>query len=200
MTLPAGKLASFTFCSDALTVPPLLSMTSALNMPIPHRHYSIGRMLRYSHALRAWRNPIFAKLPVRGAAVSAAKDRSAHLDHLGRREPRGFCAKRGLSHDERIDDECLDEEQPMIEFKLEGRRALVTGSASGIGLAAAGRLARSGARVAMNDLPGDALGRAVAELQSAGCAVEAVPGDLGEPASARQVAARALERLGGLDY
>ena len=88
----------------------------------------------------------------------------------------------------------------MIEFKLEGRRALVTGSASGIGLAAAGRLARSGARVAMNDLPGDALGRAVAELQSAGCAVEAVPGDVGQPASARQVAARALELLGGLDY
>src|SRR5271169_1456266 len=75
MTLPAGKLASLTFCSEALTVPPLLSMTSALNMPVPHRHYSIGRMLRYSHALRAWRNPIFAKLPVRGAALGRRAER-----------------------------------------------------------------------------------------------------------------------------
>lgn len=64
----------------------------------------------------------------------------------------------------------------------------------------AGRLARSGARVAVNDLPGAALARAVAELRSEGCAVEAVPGDLGEAASARQVAASALDVLGGLDY
>ncbi|HLN48907.1 MAG TPA: SDR family oxidoreductase [Steroidobacteraceae bacterium] len=56
----------------------------------------------------------------------------------------------------------------------------------------AGRLARSGARVAVNDLPGAALARAVAELRSEGCAVEA--------ASARQVAASALDVLGGLDY
>ena len=76
----------------------------------------------------------------------------------------------------------------------------MTGSASGIGLATAGRLARSGARVAMNDLPGDALARAVAELSSEGCSVEAVPGDLSVSASARQVASSALNLLGGLDY
>lgn len=88
----------------------------------------------------------------------------------------------------------------MIEFKLKGRRALVTGSASGIGLATAGLLARSGARVAMNDLPGDALTRAVAQLRSAGGSVEAVAGDLSQSASARQVALSTLQRLGGLDY
>jgi 3-oxoacyl-[acyl-carrier protein] reductase len=88
----------------------------------------------------------------------------------------------------------------MIEFKLQGRRALVTGSASGIGLATAGRLARSGARVAMNDLSSDALARAVAQLRSEGCSVEAVPGDLSQSASARQVASSALDLLGGLDY
>ena len=88
----------------------------------------------------------------------------------------------------------------MITFKLAGRRAFVTGSASGIGLATAGRLARSGARVAMNDLPGDALARAVAELSSEGFSVEAVPGDLSVSASARQVASSALNLLGGLDY
>jgi len=88
----------------------------------------------------------------------------------------------------------------LVDFKLRGRRALVTGSASGIGLATAGRLARSGARVAMNDLPGDALAQAVARLRSEGCSVEPVAGDLGESASARQVAANALSVLGGLDY
>ena len=41
---------------------------------------------------------------------------------------------------------------PLIEFNLHGLRALVTGSASGIGLATAERLARSGDRVAMNDV------------------------------------------------
>jgi 3-oxoacyl-[acyl-carrier protein] reductase len=88
----------------------------------------------------------------------------------------------------------------VIEFKLEGRRALVTGSASGIGLATAAQLARSGARVAMNDLPGDALARAVAELRAEGCSVEALPGDLSRPASAREVASSAAAVLGGLDY
>jgi 3-oxoacyl-[acyl-carrier protein] reductase len=88
----------------------------------------------------------------------------------------------------------------LIEFKLHGRRALVTGSASGIGLATAERLARSGAHVAMNDLPTDALARAVGALKSEGLCVEGVPGDLSVSASARAVGLKTLELLGGLDY
>jgi 3-oxoacyl-[acyl-carrier protein] reductase len=88
----------------------------------------------------------------------------------------------------------------LIEFKLHGMRALVTGSASGIGLATAERLARSGAHVAMNDLPTEALARAVGNLQSQGLRVEAVPGDLSESAQARGVGLKGLELLGGLDY
>lgn len=87
-----------------------------------------------------------------------------------------------------------------IEFRLQGRRALVTGSASGIGLATAARLARGGAQVAMNDLPTDALARAVEQLRGQGCSVEAVPGDLSVSATARAVGLRAVEWLGGLDY
>lgn len=87
-----------------------------------------------------------------------------------------------------------------IEFQLRGRRALVTGSASGIGLATAELLARSGARVAMNDLPTDVLSDAVTRLTAEGLAVIAAPGDLGVAATARDVAARALEQLGGIDY
>lgn len=88
----------------------------------------------------------------------------------------------------------------LIDFKLQGRRALVTGSASGIGLATAERLARSGARVAMNDLPTDALAKAVGGLRARGFSVEAVPGDLGVSADARNVGLRTLELFGGLDY
>ncbi len=88
----------------------------------------------------------------------------------------------------------------MIEFKLQGRRALVTGSASGIGLAAAERLAHSGASVAMNDLRPEVLDLAVRRLQGEGLDVIAVAGDLGQAAVARQVAGEAAGRLGGLDY
>jgi 3-oxoacyl-[acyl-carrier protein] reductase len=87
-----------------------------------------------------------------------------------------------------------------IDFQLHGRRALVTGSASGIGLATAERLAVSGARVAMNDLPTDLLTGTVAKLAQQGLDVCAVPGDLSRGATAREVAAKALDHLGGLDY
>lgn len=87
-----------------------------------------------------------------------------------------------------------------LEFKLAGRRALVTGSASGIGLATAQRLARSGAHVAMNDLPGEALDLAVAALKLEGLAVEAVAGDLSASATASEVGRHAAQLLGGLDY
>ena len=43
----------------------------------------------------------------------------------------------------------------MINFQLNDKTALVTGAASGIGLATAELLARSGATVAINDLPGN---------------------------------------------
>jgi 3-oxoacyl-[acyl-carrier protein] reductase len=88
----------------------------------------------------------------------------------------------------------------LIDFKLHGIRALVTGSASGIGLATAERLARSGAHVAMNDLPTNALARAVSDLKAQGYLVEAVPGDLSESTNARGVGLKSLELLGGLDY
>jgi 3-oxoacyl-[acyl-carrier protein] reductase len=88
----------------------------------------------------------------------------------------------------------------VIDFKLHGRRALVTGSASGIGLATAERLARSGAHVAMNDLPTDSLTQVVSNFKARGFRVEAVPGDLSVSANAREVGLKTLELLGGLDY
>lgn len=88
----------------------------------------------------------------------------------------------------------------MIEFKLAGKRALVTGSASGIGLATAELMARSGARVAMNDLRTGPLDLVVRRLCAEGLAVFGVPGDLGLAAAAVRVAEDAVRRLGGMDF
>jgi 3-hydroxybutyrate dehydrogenase len=50
---------------------------------------------------------------------------------------------------------------------LAGRRALVTGAASGIGLAIAQQLGAAGARVVLSDLPGERLEKAAAGIEQA---------------------------------
>jgi 3-oxoacyl-[acyl-carrier protein] reductase len=89
---------------------------------------------------------------------------------------------------------------PLIRFQLQGKRALVTGAASGIGLATAQLLARAGARVAINDLPTPALETAVGALRAEGCDVCAAAGDLSRADTARAVAEGAAAALDGLDY
>lgn len=89
----------------------------------------------------------------------------------------------------------------MISFSLTGKRALVTGAASGIGLAIAELLARSGAAVALNDLPHNTkLDAEIERLSAEGCTVFAAKGDVGNSTSVTQFVATAIERLGGLDY
>lgn len=88
----------------------------------------------------------------------------------------------------------------LVDFNLTGRRALVTGSASGMGLATAERLARSGAHVALNDIAVEKLWVEVDRLNRDGLTAYAVPGDLSNAATADAVARQSLERLGGLDY
>jgi 3-oxoacyl-[acyl-carrier protein] reductase len=79
---------------------------------------------------------------------------------------------------------------------LSGKVALVTGGASGIGLATALRLAGAGATVAINHLESDP--RGVHEAASHG--LVSAPGDVSSAAGCAAMVARALDALGRLDY
>jgi 3-oxoacyl-[acyl-carrier protein] reductase len=89
----------------------------------------------------------------------------------------------------------------MITADLSGKRVLVTGGASGIGLAIATMVARSGGMVAINHLADDPRGAtAVAALCAAGGKAIAVPGDVSSRAGAEHLVAAAIAALGGLDH
>lgn len=80
--------------------------------------------------------------------------------------------------------------------RFAGRVAVVTGGASGIGLAIAERLVTEGARVALGDLNPLALEKAVAQLGEAalGCAT-----DVRSEAQVEALVAAAAERFGAVD-
>ena len=77
---------------------------------------------------------------------------------------------------------------------LDGKAAIVTGSARGIGRATAALLAEHGARVLINDVDADAAAETAGEL---GAEVHA--GDLTADGVAEELVQRAVEAFGGLD-
>jgi NAD(P)-dependent dehydrogenase (short-subunit alcohol dehydrogenase family) len=76
------------------------------------------------------------------------------------------------------------------------RRAIITGGASGFGLEIARRLVAAGARVALVDLSGDALARAVVELGQAALPLRA---DVRDPGQVGDAVSEAVAAMGGLD-
>ncbi|MFB4309527.1 SDR family NAD(P)-dependent oxidoreductase [Actinomadura sp. GTD37] len=84
----------------------------------------------------------------------------------------------------------------MADRSLQGKSAIVTGGASGIGVAVTKLFVARGARVVAVDLQQDAGEELVREL---GDAVAFLHGDVSDPAVARAAVAAAVERFGRLD-
>jgi NAD(P)-dependent dehydrogenase (short-subunit alcohol dehydrogenase family) len=82
--------------------------------------------------------------------------------------------------------------------KLDEKRALVTGGASGIGNAIARLFLENGARTVISDIDGDKLASAQKELAAYGT-VRAVAGDVRSMADAGRMVQAAVDEFGGLD-
>lgn len=82
---------------------------------------------------------------------------------------------------------------------LKHKVALVTGAASGIGRSVALLLAREGARVVVSDVQLDAGADTVALVRAQGGEAIFVAADVGKPAEAQALVARAVVHYGRLD-
>ena len=89
----------------------------------------------------------------------------------------------------------------MITADLSDKRTLVTGGASGIGLATVELFARCGAKVAINDLSGNPnLETQIRRLKEDGLDVIAAPGNVGDSKDCKRMVNQAIADLGGLDH
>jgi len=80
--------------------------------------------------------------------------------------------------------------------RLAGKRALVTGAGSGIGLAIAARFAREGARVVLVDVSSERVSRACDEIGDGAFGIEA---DVSAEAEVAAAVDQGVRQLGGLD-
>ncbi|MCA3312289.1 MAG: glucose 1-dehydrogenase [Roseomonas sp.] len=82
---------------------------------------------------------------------------------------------------------------------LEGKSALVTGGASGIGRATALAFAREGARVAVADIMQDAAQRTVTEIEAMGGEALAIACDVTDDDAVKAMIAATVDAFGSLD-
>jgi NAD(P)-dependent dehydrogenase (short-subunit alcohol dehydrogenase family) len=82
---------------------------------------------------------------------------------------------------------------------LNGRRAIITGGASGIGRATAALFAAEGASVTILDLDSAAGEAVVREVVAAGGTIMFVRGDVSQALDCENAVRETVERFGGLD-
>jgi NAD(P)-dependent dehydrogenase (short-subunit alcohol dehydrogenase family) len=84
-------------------------------------------------------------------------------------------------------------------MQLAGKRAVVTGAATGIGRAVALRLAGEGAAIAIADINVDGAHEARRAIEAGGGVAHAIPTDVADPHAVRNLMDTAAARLGGID-
>ncbi|WIM12184.1 SDR family oxidoreductase [Enhydrobacter sp.] len=87
----------------------------------------------------------------------------------------------------------------LAAMKLEGRVAIVTGAASGIGAASARLFAAEGARLALVDLDEKGLGRVAADIEGRSGQAITVAADVSSGSQAREGVARVMATWGRVD-
>lgn len=84
-------------------------------------------------------------------------------------------------------------------FDLAGRRALITGSAQGLGYRLAQGLSEAGAEIVLNDVINERLDVAADRLRAVGCVVHTAAFDVTNPDEVRSAIAEVEARLGPID-
>jgi len=82
---------------------------------------------------------------------------------------------------------------------LAGKVAIVTGAGNGLGRAESVALARAGALLVLNDLPGDAVAETAERIAAAGGQAVVREGDIGEWETGQRLVGAALDTYGRLD-
>jgi NAD(P)-dependent dehydrogenase (short-subunit alcohol dehydrogenase family) len=83
-------------------------------------------------------------------------------------------------------------------MRLDGKVALITGGASGMGRVASGLFAREGARIVLTDVADEAGEATAAEIRDAGGEAAYVHADVSKETDAKAMVDAAVERFGGL--
>lgn len=85
-------------------------------------------------------------------------------------------------------------------MRFQGKVALVTGAATGIGAATAVAFCKDGAAVVLADVNESALGERLDEIKAAGGRALAVTADVAKVADAKRAVSEAVAAFGGIDY
>ena len=87
----------------------------------------------------------------------------------------------------------------MNAYDLNGRVAVVTGGAQGIGLSVVERILKSGGRVSLWDRDAALLGETVARLKDGPSSVAGIAVDIGDLAAVERARAATLEKFAAID-